>query len=442
MQLKRRKAALPPGPWSFASLKSSVSSLGLRALRYLTAHPRSNRVRTPRSSPTSSPPGKSEKKSEKTTAAMAEQDGGTSMAIEGLQESEDTEMNGGDYVLDCYPYTFSPLLLFAQANYFDKGYSNYCSVAQFFAPALADVNMLENVLYDRKNMLYEELLDFVTKNKMLVPCCIDAHFTAFQVIGDKMLIYYDPLQSSLSYVTGESYLKLVGFLLLKCNLGDGQHMQDNKAYYTGPDSNPTRRVLYKLWTQINTMEMSNLGLRTTQIFFDLNQNLLINGVRDHRTMSCQLTGNTCYFQTYLFAVLCKVGEPALARSGTEIQLQNVEKLSNATVQISRFLLEFFVKDKVMRPLTNSNFVLDFYRYKEAPYYHAVTKYLHDLQLPVPDYTQQYKKTLEYLEQTKTLHTYSKFTLSGAMSSTVNTKSLQVSMHVAFQVFLFLLAGLF
>jgi len=29
-----------------------------------------------------------------------------------------------DYQLDCYPYTFSPLLLFAQSSYFDKGHSN------------------------------------------------------------------------------------------------------------------------------------------------------------------------------------------------------------------------------------------------------------------------------------------------------------------------------
>merc|ERR1712185_465604 len=64
--------------------------------------------------------------------------------------------------LDCYPYTFSPLLLFAHGDYFDKGYSNYNSVAQFFSPPLAalDVNMLENVLYERKNLLYEELLDY------------------------------------------------------------------------------------------------------------------------------------------------------------------------------------------------------------------------------------------------------------------------------------------
>lgn len=83
--------------------------------------------------------------------------------------------------LDCYPYTFSPLLLFAESSYFDKGYSNYNAVAQFFAPAL-DVNMLENVLFERKNMLYEELLQHVLTNKMLVTCCIGEHFTALQVI--------------------------------------------------------------------------------------------------------------------------------------------------------------------------------------------------------------------------------------------------------------------
>ena len=38
--------------------------------------------------------------------------------------------------IDSYPYTFSPLLLFAQEGYFDKGYSNYNSVAAFFAPVL------------------------------------------------------------------------------------------------------------------------------------------------------------------------------------------------------------------------------------------------------------------------------------------------------------------
>ena len=39
----------------------------------------------------------------------------------------------GGYELDCYPYTFSPLLVFAD-GYFDKGFSNYNSVAQFFEP--------------------------------------------------------------------------------------------------------------------------------------------------------------------------------------------------------------------------------------------------------------------------------------------------------------------
>ena len=32
--------------------------------------------------------------------------------------------------------------------------------------------MLSNVLYERKNMLYEDLLEHVTNNMMLVTCCI------------------------------------------------------------------------------------------------------------------------------------------------------------------------------------------------------------------------------------------------------------------------------
>ncbi|MGB1607151.1 MAG: hypothetical protein ACPIOQ_81245, partial [Promethearchaeia archaeon] len=169
-------------------------------------------------------------------------------------DAGDEEMHEADFGMDCYPYTFSPLLLFAQADYFDNGYSNYCSVAQFFAPALPEVDMLENVLYDRKNMLYEELLKYVIDNRMLVPCCIDAHFTAMQVLSDKSALYYDPLHSDLKYVTGDSFFKLAGFLLLKCAFGDSQHMQDNKAYYVGEDSNSTRRMLYNYWSRINQTE--------------------------------------------------------------------------------------------------------------------------------------------------------------------------------------------
>ena len=142
------------------------------------------------------------------------------------------------YELDCYPYTFSPLLLFAQDGYFDKGHSNYNSVAQFFESVL-DVDMLENVLYDRKNMLYEELLDHVTTNRMLVTCCIDSHFTAFQVLSKDALVYYDPLKPHLAYISGtENYRRFVLFLLLKCSYGDSQHIQENKNYCTLA-TNPT-----------------------------------------------------------------------------------------------------------------------------------------------------------------------------------------------------------
>ena len=66
-----------------------------------------------------------------------------------------------------------------QEGYFDKGFSNYNSVAAFFNSVL-EVDMLANVLYERKSLLYEELIELVISQRMLVTCCIDAHFTAFQ----------------------------------------------------------------------------------------------------------------------------------------------------------------------------------------------------------------------------------------------------------------------
>ena len=96
-----------------------------------------------------------------------------SMSLDDEDGSLPSSERAQGYSLDCYPYSFSPLLLFAPEGYFDKGYSNYNAVASFFAGVLdnMDVNMLDNVMYDRKNMLYEELLTYVTEHRMLVTCC-------------------------------------------------------------------------------------------------------------------------------------------------------------------------------------------------------------------------------------------------------------------------------
>ena len=239
----------------------------------------------------------------------------------GVEGKEGKEGVAGDSEFDCYPYTFSPLLLFAQSSYFDAGFSNYNSVAQFFTAALPGVNMLENVLYDRKNMLYEALITYVTDNRMFVPLCIDAHCTAIQVLGPKSLLYYDPLSSSVTLVEGSDAIKYLGFLLLKCNLGDSQHMQDNKSHYVGNESNNTRKMLYSFWKEIHKMKLSNLRCRTRRVPLDLQSYLLVNGRGDPSAMSTQQTGNTCYFQTYLFAVLCKVGGPSLAGDGRSVKME-------------------------------------------------------------------------------------------------------------------------
>ena len=64
--------------------------------------------------------------------------------------------------------------------------------------------------------------------------------------------------------------------------------------------------------------------------------------------------------------------------------------------MSTFLLEFFVDsgEEQKRPLTNSNVVLDFFRYKEARYYSVITRYLKSRALPIPDYERQYRELME------------------------------------------------
>lgn len=83
------------------------------------------------------------------------------------------------------------------------------------------------------------------------------------------------------------------------------------------------------------------------------------------------------------------------------------------MRICHFLLEWFVLDApsmVIRPLTNSNVVLDFYRFEEAPYFDLAARYLQSVGERIPDYQQQYAQLLEYFSSTKKLHNYGKFQL--------------------------------
>jgi hypothetical protein len=327
-------------------------------------------------------------------------DSGVAMATE--------DPNGEGDGLDCYPYGFSPLLLFSQGDYFDKGHSNYNSVAQFFSSAVDlkhGVNMLENVLFDRKNMFYEALLEHVKERNMLVICCIESHFTGFQIMPNNGLIYYDPLKDRLSYVApGDNFNKFVLWHLLKCKYGDSQHIQENQDHYVGKKTNAVRRAIYALWKDINNTDSPPYGVRSSGAYLNVDKYMFINNARDPRLMSTQLTGCTCYFQTYLFGVLCKVCSPSLSGNGSNVNLQNLDVLEAVTIDMCRFLLEFFVEAQaqegygtgtmnIMRPLTNSNFVLDFFRYKDpssAAYYVAASTYLRG-KVDIPNYDRQYEE---------------------------------------------------
>ena len=102
--------------------------------------------------------------------------------------------------------------------------------------------MLHGVIYERKNLTYDEVFHHIVATQSLVTCCIDAHFTAFQILNSQCLIYYDPLSPNIRVAFGESaVMDAALFLLMKCKYGDDVHVQENKNYYTGSAASPLQR---------------------------------------------------------------------------------------------------------------------------------------------------------------------------------------------------------
>ena len=79
----------------------------------------------------------------------------------------------------------------------------------------------------------------------------------------------------------------------------------------------------------------------------------------------------------------------------------------------------------MRPLTNSAFVIDFFRHRDAPYFQQMNSYLQYLKLGVPAYELQYAQVMKYFQAQKTLHKFGRFNVEGEMPSHSNTKTLQM-----------------
>jgi len=67
---------------------------------------------------------------------------------------------------------------------------------------------------------------------------------------------------------------LVLYLLLKCNYGDGTHIQENKAYYT--DGSRLQRDVYMMWKRINNLDLGRLStqIRWQSLPLDLDRYLL------------------------------------------------------------------------------------------------------------------------------------------------------------------------
>lgn len=148
--------------------------------------------------------------------------------------------------------------------------------------------MLDNtvILDDRKNMRYDELYQLTITKRMVVICCIESHFTAFQVLSKDRILYYDPLQSDLMLITSEDSCQgFTLFKLLKCAYGDSQHIIEHKDFYTGSDSNALKKLIYRIWNSLNTISERSLAIKMSPIAIPLKQYCLINSVRNNQSMS-------------------------------------------------------------------------------------------------------------------------------------------------------------
>jgi hypothetical protein len=56
-------------------------------------------------------------------------------------------------------------------------------------------------------------------------------------------------------------------------------------------------------------------------------------------------------------------------------MKNTEKLKRITLNMCRFLMEFFYDNKFYRAYTNNNFIVDFYQYTSSSYYEKIKNYL-------------------------------------------------------------------
>ena len=121
-----------------------------------------------------------------------------------------------------------------------------------------------------------------------------------------------------------------------------------------------------------------------------------------------------------------MGKPIISPDGRSVVLQDLDLLEKATIRVAQFLLTFFVdaESRVVRPYTNSNFILDFYKYRQSSYYTAFVRYLQHKKIRVPSYDKQYEGLTMFYSFVKNLHGYDKFVLVGATSSTPNSKSIQ------------------
>ena len=138
------------------------------------------------------------------------------------------------------------------------------------------------------------------------------------------MVHYDPASGGQKLLSGDGAQSHVLWHLLKCGYGNSQHIQENpEDYYTSFHAPNVRRKIFKMYRDLNRRYGRSGAGFEKPIRLDLQEWYLVNRASNPSEMDAQRTGNTCYFQTFLFALLCRAGGPLTIQGSTcmcQIQL--------------------------------------------------------------------------------------------------------------------------
>ena len=113
--------------------------------------------------------------------------------------------------------------------------------------------MLTNVLADRKNMLYEELLAARPVPTDARDAVASTPILPRSSVWSEVRWYITILPEAVKTLDGRRRPVARSRHLLKCGYGNSQHIQENPEEYTSYHAPSVRRKIFKMYRDLNRM---------------------------------------------------------------------------------------------------------------------------------------------------------------------------------------------